>query len=273
MQKAVTHMALIQQLFQTSALAANGTLNDATLVTLLEQNHKTFISIAYEAAAMERALFDLDGNDFTLKCWRAFLQHAPKHNTQIHIGLGWAIAKRRIAISLVEAAIEPQQLPRVLDGVGYCEGTFKQRIAVKEMKTPEWLNNILRRGYDQGLGRSLWYTAKASPETLINLIAPFEEDRKHDLWRGLGIAVAYVGGCEKETLREVKTLSGAFARDLAVGVTLAVLSRKAANTINADTELTCKTICNANLADVCAKAEGSKIEDYFEWVGALKKIK
>lgn len=270
MQKAVTHMALIQQLFQASALAANGTLNDATLVTLLEQNHKTFISIAYEAAAMERALCDLDGNDFTLKYWRAFLQHAPKHNTQIHIGLGWAIAKRRIAISLVEAAIEPQQLPRVLDGVGYCEGTFKQRIAVKEMKTPEWLNNNLRRGYDQGLGRSLWYTAKAEPETLINLIAPFAEERKQDLWRGVGIALAYVGGCNEVTLLQLKMLSGVFAADLAVGVTLAVLSRKAANTTNPDTVLTSRIICNINLASVGADVEKNVMADYFEWIKVLK---
>jgi hypothetical protein len=63
----------------------------------LEQNEKTFISIAYEASAMERALFDLTANDFALPHWQAFLQHAPEHSTQIHIGLGWAIAKRKNA--------------------------------------------------------------------------------------------------------------------------------------------------------------------------------
>jgi hydroxymethylpyrimidine/phosphomethylpyrimidine kinase len=68
-----------------------------------------------------------------------------------------------------------------------------------------------------------------------------------------------------------KTLSGAYAADLAVGVTLATLSRKAANTINKDTELTCRAICDANPADVCTKAEERKIEDYFEWVDGLKK--
>lgn len=270
MQKAVANMALIQQLFQSSAITASETADDATLTALLEQNDKIFISITYEASAMERALLDFNANDFALPHWRAFLQHAPEHSTQIHIGLGWAIAKRRIALEQVEAAIEPQQLPRVLDGTGYCEGTFKQRIAVKDMKTPDWLSDNLRRGYDQGLGRSLWYTAKAEPETLTNLITPFAEERKQDLWRGAGIALAYVGGCDEETLRQLKTLSGLFAADLAVGVTLATLSRKAANTINKDTELTCRVICDADLESVCAGAEHKRTTNYFEWVEHIK---
>jgi hypothetical protein len=251
-------------------MAASETMDDATLIASLEQNDKTFISIAYEASAMERALLDFNANDFALLHWQAFLKHAPEHSTQIHIGLGWAIAKRRIALEQVEAAIEPQQLPRVLDGTGYCEGTFKQRIAVKDMKTPDWLSDNLRRGYDQGLGRSLWYTAKAEPETLTNLITPFAEERKQDLWRGVGIALAYVGGCDEETLRQLKTLSGLFAADLAVGVTLATLSRKAANTINAETELTCQVICDADLASVFSVAEQKTVVDYFEWVDELK---
>jgi hypothetical protein len=272
MQKAVANMALIQQLFQASTMTASETADDATLITLLEQNDKTFISIAYEASAMERALLDFNANDFALLHWQAFLKHAPEHSTQIHIGLGWAIAKRRIALEHVEAAIESHQIPRVLDGTGYCEGTFKQRIAVKDMKTPEWLNDNLRRGYDQGLGRSLWYTAKAEPETLTNLIAPFAEERKQDLWRGVGIALAYVGGCDEETLQQLKTLSGAYVSDLAVGVTLATLSRKTANTINVDMELTCRVICNADVASVCADAENKTTGDYFEWVEHIKNI-
>lgn len=271
MQKAVANMALIQQLFQASAITASETADDASLIALLEQNDKTFISIAYEASAMERALLDFNVNAFALPHWQAFLHQAPEHSTQIHIGLGWAIAKRRIALAQVEAAIEPQQVPRVLDGVGYCEGTFKQRIAVKEMKTPEWLNGNLHKGYDQGLGRSLWYTAKAEPESLTSLITPFAEERKQDLWRGVGIALAYVGGCDEEKLQQLKTLSGTFTADLAVGVTLATLSRKTASTINADTELTCQLICNADVESVCAGAEKKANEDYFEWVEHIKK--
>ena len=83
--------------------------------------------------------------------------------------------------------------------------------------------------------------------------------------------MAYVGGCDEETLLQLKTLSGAYAVDFAVGVTLTTLSRKAANTLNVDTELACKAICNANPADVCTKAEERKSEDYFEWVDGLKK--
>jgi hypothetical protein len=270
MQKAVANMALIQQLFQASAITASETTDDATLIALLEQNDKTFISIAYEASAMERALLDFNANAFALPHWQAFLQQAPEHSTQIHIGLGWAIAKRKIAIEQVEVVVELQQVPRVLDGVGYCEGTFKQRIAVKEMKTPEWLNGNFHRGYDQGLGRSMWYTAKAEPETLTNVITPFSEERKQDLWRGVGIALAYVGGCDEETLRQLKTLSGSFTADLAVGVTLATLSRKAANTINKDTELTCRVICDADLESVCAGAEHKRTTNYFEWVEHIK---
>ncbi len=270
MQKVVANMALIQQLFQDTAIAANETTDNAALIAQLAQSNKTFLSIAYEASAMERALFDFNANDFALPNWRAFLQQAPEHSTQIHIGLGWAIAKRRIALEQVEAAIEPQQVPRVLDGVGYCEGTFKQRIAVKDMKIPDWLNDILRRGYDQGLGRSLWYTAKAEPETLMNLIAPFTENRKADLWRGVGIALAYVGGCDADTLEQIKTQCTPYAEDLAMGVTLAALSRKTANTINTDTELACRLICDADVGTVCAYAEQKPMGDYFAWLELLR---
>lgn len=270
MSKAVANMVLIQQLFQDAAMAASETADNATLIAILEQSNKTFLSIAYEASAMERALFDFNSNDFALPNWRAFLLQAPEHSTQIHIGLGWAIAKRRISITQVEAAIDKMQLPRVLDGSGYCEGTFKQRMAVKEMKTPEGLNENLIRGYDQGLGRSLWYTAKAEPETLMNLIHPFTENRKADLWRGVGIALAYVGGCDADTLERIKTQCTIYAEDLAMGVTLTALSRKTANTINTDTELACRVICNADLGSVCTYAEQKPMGDYFEWLELLR---
>jgi hypothetical protein len=274
MQKAVENMVLIQQLFQASAMAVSETMDDATLIASLEQNDKTFISIAYEASAMERAFLDFNNNDFALSHWQAFLQLAPQHSTQIHIGLGWAIAKRRIAIKQVEAVIKPLQLPRVLDGTGYCEGIFKQRLAVKEMKTPEWLDDILIRGYDQGLGRSLWYTAKGEPDALNTLIEPFPENRKSDLWRGIGIAVTYVGGCDENELQTIFKLAKENQVQLAIGAVLATSSRNEANAITKDLEIVCETWCGITLENSLQLAEETKAiiqnENYFEWLELLK---
>jgi hypothetical protein len=274
MQKAVANMVLIQQLFQASAMAASETMDDATLIASLEQNDKTFISIAYEASAMERALLDFNANDFAFSHWQAFLQLAPQHSTQIYIGLGWAIAKRRITIEQVEAVIKPLQLPRVLDGIGYCEGTFKQRLAVKEMKTPEWLNGNLRKGYDQGLGRSLWYTAKGNPDALNTLIEPFPENRKSDLWRGVGIAVSYVGGSDESEFQTIFKLAKENQVQLAIGAVLAASSRKEANAITKDLEIVCETWCGITLENALQLVAETKViiqnENYFEWLELLK---
>lgn len=89
--------------------------------------------------------------------------------------------------------------------------------------------------YDQGIGRSMWYSEKADIHKVCSKIETFAGSRHADLWRGIGTAVAYVGGCTDEDLKMLMQLSATNGIQLAHGAALAARSRMKANTLTADT--------------------------------------
>lgn len=151
-------------------------------------------SVAYEGAAMGLALRDISQ-------WEAFLKNdAAAHAVQVHIGLGWALAEQALPC---EEDARWQDADAVLDGYGYYHGLFRRRLSIRTQGIPDGINAAQLPGFDRGLGRSLWYISKGDMELLLRMIAAFTIDRQPHLWRGVGIAVAYVGGCNEALLRDV----------------------------------------------------------------------
>lgn len=220
------------------------------LISFLDAEPPEFRSVAYESASMEIGLQELSAGR-ELNNWMTFYQRSAKaHTFHMDIGLGWAFAKTEISPTPYFEFLNPVMRWMVFDGMGYYYGLFKGRKTVKNQLIPDGINEQELHGFDQGLGRRLWYIAKGDVSELVLLLQPFHLSRQADLWRGVGIACGYVGGCDQSNLERLLNASSEFNNQFSTGVVLAAISRNASNSITGDIELACEIICGKPLKDV-----------------------
>lgn len=206
------------------------------LIEYLEQTEKEFSSIAYESASMSIALKDFESDTFPHK-WHSFASGpAAAHQAQVYVGLGWAIAKSNVPFLTAVKKLDPQFYFRIADGCSYYDGSFKHRRTVINKELPVYLPTAAMPMYYQGVGRSIWYTEKTDVHQIRTKIESFAAERHADLWRGVGIAVAYVGGCNDHGLKKLWQHAATNGFQLARGAALAAAARMMANTMTADTD-------------------------------------
>lgn len=211
-----------------------------------------FRSIAYESASMNLALRDLK-RDGKLGLWFYLLREiGAQHAIQIHVGLGWALAQEQLNPETYLNELQPMLRYRVLDGYGYYEGTFRRRKSIINQQAIETEDATALSSYYQGLGRSMWYIAKGEIAVAKRMIESFPVDKQNDLWRGLGIAITYVGGCSETYIQHILDEAFNFQRDLATGAAMTLISRNNADSVTPDTELTCKVFCNQSNDEILA---------------------
>lgn len=240
------------------------------LIGYLENTEKEFRSIAYESASMAIALKDFENNQ-DLNNW-LFYAKVPAliHEAQVYVGLGWAIAKLNLPFLSVVKKLEFRLYYRVADGCGYYDGTFRQRQTVINRQLPVYLPEVAMPIYDQGVGRSLWYTSNADINMIRSKVEHFPASRHADLWRGIGIAVAYVGGCDEDTLKILLQYAATNRIQLACGAALAARSRMKANSMTIDTDQCSRlwftlTASEANMFSSDPAIIGNE-EVYFNWI-------
>jgi hypothetical protein len=205
------------------------------LIVYLANTEKEFSSIAYESASMAIALKSFEAGTFPHE-WLLFASGAAAaHHAQVYVGLGWAIAKFNFPFLTAVEKLDTQFYFRIADGCGYYDGSFKYRRTVTNKELPLYLPTAAMPMYDQGLGRSIWYTEKADVHKMCSRVETFATSRHADLWRGIGIAVAYVGGCDDADLKTLMQHATTNGFQLAYGAALAARSRTIANTMTVDT--------------------------------------
>lgn len=245
-----TNMEYIQKVFLGVQVYMQKHHELEDVIPFLESEPPEFRSVAYEAASMEIGLPDLASGK-ELNNWKKFyLASAQAHTFHMDIGLGWAFAKTGISPTPFLKFLQPAKSWMVFDGIGYYYGLFKGRRTVRNQLVPEDVIGEDLHGFDQGLGRRLWYISKGEVSVLTELIQPFHTSRQGDLWRGVGIACSYVGGSDKWRLEQLLNSSTAFKDQLCTGVTLAAISRNASNSVTRDLDLACEIICQKTLTDV-----------------------
>lgn len=251
-------------------------MNDSlSIVNKIENSDKEFRSVSFEGISMALAETDIAQNNF-LNSWKIFLEeHAKAHSLQFHVGLGWALAKANIETSSFLKNIEPFMVSRVLDGMGYYDGIFRNRQTIKSKKISEKINLVQLKHYDQGLGRSIWYSCLGNIIKCKEVIDSFPPARQADLWRGLGIACVYVGGCDEKILTEIYSLAGEHQTQLLVSVSLVAKGRFQSNTIMPDTELACKLWCNLSANEIVATINKLIVDTtetgYEKWIKEIEK--
>ena len=246
-------------------------------VAELESADIEFRSIAFESASMSIALEDLKQGD-KLTNWLPFLNEtASAHATQVHVGLGWAFAQTLKNPIAYLPELNPMMRYRVLDGYGYYEGIFRRRRSIINHLKLQVEDTVASSALDQGIGRSIWYLNKGIIDDAKNMIDGFAVERRKDLWRGLGIAIAYVGGCNEELLQKIFSKADSYKTQLATGSVMALVSRDSAKYISADTELACKVWFNQNAEQILelnyfikSKLNLESDKAYMKWIEELE---
>jgi enediyne biosynthesis protein E3 len=241
-------MEKIRFVFQ-HAMQFSSSNDDDAIDAYLKNVEPEFRAVAFEGAAMSLALKDL--HDRALIDWRALMRRSEQpYVPHVHVGLGWAIAKLKLPSLIFLDSIPPSMLFRVLDGHGYYDGIFRQVQTINNQSRPSSIESIHYDAYDQGVGRSLWYSAGGDVAGVGEAIRKFSADRQGALWRGVGIATAFVGGWDENMLGSLIENAGAHRRHLSFGAAMAIKARVATDTTGADTILACRILCNISVNNV-----------------------
>lgn len=219
-----------------------------------------FQGFAFEGAAMGLALLD-EVARWRRDRWRTFLNGAgDAHAYMVHVGAGWAAARlpwARRHILRYTAGMDPLLRWLVVDGYGFHQGFFYWRKSVQQREVPTRLTDYARRAFDQGLGRSLWFVFGADGDRIGSAVNAFPTERRADLYSGIGLACAYAGGADRESVRRLRVTSGPYGPNLAQGAAFAAKARLRAGNLMAHTKIACEILCDtpaeiaAGVTDQC----------------------
>jgi hypothetical protein len=244
-------MKKIREEFQIAKSFAENERDDQYQIKLfLSTINSPYLSVSFEAVSFSLAKLDIKDGDNEFTRWKIFVENNSMHSTQIHIGLGWALAFQKLSLSSINSLILPFLICKVADGVGYADGFFKQRATIQLKKEPIGLMPNLIPGYYQGLGRAMWYVAVGDLIKLTHFISSFDDYIIPHLWRGVGIASTYVGGLSQSDFLSLGEILNDNIIYYKVGVVLALQSRSRADTINNFTKDSCTFWLKSNINEI-----------------------
>lgn len=263
----------IQETFQIGR--AEGELRGLQTTYNFESNlAPELISVAMEGCSMAIALISLKEHQ-SLSVWEEFVKDkGANYLSQIHVGLGWALAELQLPVQQYISALDAKWQLRVLDGYGYYSGLFKRRESVRNMLIPTQIPSEMQAGFDQGLGRVLFYLSNGDIERLERNIALFPDSRHSDFWRGIGIAITFIGCDNTEMIQKIYTLSEKYSSQFTLGVAMAAVSLKKVNTVNPFSLLTQSEILKHHLSLEQSVSDLDKKNDlsFSEYLDLLIKI-
>ena len=245
------------------------------LTGVLDQLPPDNAGFAFEGAAMGLALADwmTPGR----RRFEAFVAGpALAHEYMAWVGLGWSFA--RLPVSPMRALRRYRSINKwlALDGYGFHEGYFGWRQSVSRQRRPRSLSGSAARVFDQGLGRSLWFVCGASPAAVARTVDAFAQDRRGDLWSGIGLAATYAGGVDRAGLGALRDAAAGHVPALGQGAVFAAEARLRAGNPVPHAVLACREILGLDLPDAAALAsrhlpsEGDDIESFQQWRFAIQ---
>lgn len=170
----------------------------------------------------------------------------------VHVGAGWALGRMHLPAARLRPRLHPELWWLALDGYGFHEGYFRLRLRVDRQLRPRRLRGYERRAFDQGLGRSLWFSAAADPRRLVERIEAFPAARRADLWSGVGLAASYAGGADAAALRHLRLVAGAARPALAQGAAFGAKAHLLAGVTTPWTQLACTVLCDVDAETAAA---------------------
>lgn len=218
------------------------------LAERLDQEPAAARGWVYEGAGMALTLLDVLTGWRQNRIGRLLAGAGDDHIYIVHVGAGWVLGRLPISPARLLARLDPVYGWLALDGYGFHEGFFHGRTAIAHQRLPRKLSGYARRGFDQGLGRSLWFVEGADVERIASTIGAFPAERRPDLWSGVGLACGYAGGVGRDEAAALRVAAGSHAPALAQGTAFAAEARERAGHTPEHTELACQVLCGRSAA-------------------------
>ncbi len=226
---------------------------------------------AYEGAAMAYAVRDAMAGGKGTRTKELLEGPGLPHIFLTYIGIGFAMARlprvlwRGIMPDLEGVPFFPTMSWLAVDGYGFDRAYFHTRQVVDEQrpfKPYPWAGraSYFHRAADQGVGRALWFIHGAMPGRVAAAVEKFAEERRADLWSGVGLAATFAGGCPAEGLTSVVELAGSYADEVALGAVFAGTARAAAGFVPEHSRLGVEMLTGGSVEDAVTVAASVAVE-------------
>lgn len=238
-------------------------LDDEDLVTLadgLGSIDAELRGFAFEGAAMGLTFLDLLSPRKKDRVVRFLKGPGADHIYMVHVGVGWALARLPWRMRRTITRLDPLLRWLVIDGYGFHEGFFHSRRSTEEHAVPRRLSGYAVRVFDQGLGRSLWFSLGADVERIPETINAFHKNRRSDLWSGVGLACTYAGGSDYDSVVRLREAAGKYWSHVAQGAAFAAKTRERARNMTDHTRMACDVLCGVNAGVAASITDSSLIE-------------
>jgi hypothetical protein len=228
------------------------------------------VGFAYEGAGMGLAVLDLLAPGKASRLKEFVNQDGAKHDYIAMVGAGLAMARMNWAGPLFRryfTGFDPLVRWCAADGYGFHEGYFSPaRFVDRHESAPKDFASDEQQLFDSGVGRSLWWTCGASASLIAESISRFPTRRQGEMWCGIGVACAYAGGDEGESLLPLLELSGSYRADFLSGLPFAARMRQKAGNPSQVTDYACKQLLGRTV-DETANLAGELLRHASESLG------
>ncbi len=248
--------------------------NPADLVRRLHSSvAPEFVGFAYEGIGLYLAMMDLmiPGSGRL----EAFTHAAgAPHDFITMVGAGFAIARIPLAVHRLESyqkRLDEVTAFCLADGYGFHEGFFKWKSFVDGRKpAPAHFNLQNRILFDSGIARAMWWVYGADPVPIAAAISRFDEERRPEMWAGIGVALSYAsaGPGNPDPSAKLLELSGPYRLDLLSGVPFAAHMRWKGNNHAPWTERACARLLNMSVTETSELMVGALNTFLDTWQGS-----
>lgn len=244
---------------------------DTLIEKIVFNTDNRMLGFCFEGAAMCARILDFV-NPFSsrsIKLFNNFISN--KHEYLLYVGIGWAVARLPFKKKLL-SKYKIFLYPLIIDGIGFHQGYFHTRTTTFMQYIPTYINKSDYAAFDQGVGRSLWFSHGGNSIHIANTINKFHWSRQANLWTGIGLASTYAGGNSK-AISELCYLSKHYRSNLSLGSSFAAKARHRAGNITKDCEYACSIYCNSSPEEAADLTDFylSKSQDtnYYNWQNKL----
>jgi hypothetical protein len=235
---------------------------------LVEPEQRGF---AYEGAAMAFAVRDAMAGGSGKRTRELLLGPGAPHVLLTYIGIGFAMARlprplwAKIIPDMTGSPYYPTMTWLAVDGYGFDLAYFHTGRYVDEQRVPatypwEGSPDYFPRAVDQGIGRALWFINRADPDAVVAAVNRFPEERRADLWSGVGLAATFAGGCSGDGLAAVREAAGEHAPQIGVGVVFAIKARTYAGHVPEHSVLAAEKLAGLSVADAVTIADRTEAD-------------